>query len=145
MDTWLDTIRAFAEQHRQLLVALGLASLATAIAGVLWVPRWLAGLPADHFVRPRPALRSRPHPVLSALAVAARNTVGLALLLAGIAMLVLPGQGLLTILLALGLLDFPGKRRLRVRFVMVSPIRRALDALRRRAGRAPFRLPPPRR
>lgn len=41
-----------------------------------------------------------------------RNVLGAILLVAGIAMLVLPGQGVPTILISLGLMNFPGKYRL---------------------------------
>ena len=41
-----------------------------------------------------------------------RNAVGLVLVTAGLAMLVLPGQGIITLLVGIILMDFPGKHRL---------------------------------
>ena len=41
-----------------------------------------------------------------------KNGFGLFLLIAGILMLVLPGQGILTVLISLLFLDFPGRRKL---------------------------------
>jgi hypothetical protein len=55
----------------------------------------------------------------------------------------LPGQGVLTILAGLSLLSFPGKRRLQLRLLRIPAIHRAIDALRRRAGRPPLHLDEP--
>ena len=65
------------------------------------------------------------------------------MLLLGIAMLVLPGQGVLTILAALVLLDFPGKRRLERRLLLRPRLLGALNSLRARAGRPPIDLDHP--
>ena len=67
-----------------------------------------------------------------------RNSLGLLLLLAGIAMLMLPGQGLLTMLIGLCLMDFPGKRRLLERVVQNPHVRRGLNWVRRKRGKAEF-------
>nr|WP_206063674.1 hypothetical protein [Oceanimonas sp. MB9] len=53
-------------------------------------------------------------------------------------LLVLPGQGLLTILIALVLLSFPGKYRLERRLFMVPTVRNTVNWLRRRAERPPL-------
>ncbi len=53
-------------------------------------------------------------------------------------MLVLPGQGLLTILFGLILMDFPRKRQLERRLIKVQPVRAAANWIRQRYGRPPF-------
>jgi len=65
-----------------------------------------------------------------------KNLLGCVIIVAGIVMLVLPGQGILTILAGIMLLDFPGKYRL-LRWIVARPqVLRTLNWLRRRAGRA---------
>ena len=70
-----------------------------------------------------------------------KNTVGALLLVVGIAMLVLPGQGILTILMGLMLSDVPGKRRLELWLVKRPPVLRALNWMREKGGKEPFELP----
>jgi hypothetical protein len=61
-----------------------------------------------------------------------RNALALVLLAAGILMLVLPGQGILTILIALMVSTFPGKYRME-RAIMRRPrVLRAANWIRRR-------------
>ena len=67
-----------------------------------------------------------------------RNVLGWVFVVAGIAMLVLPGQGLLSIIAGLVLIDFPGKHRLERRLLASHVVRDAMNWLRRRAGRPPF-------
>ena len=57
----------------------------------------------------------------------------------GVLMLVLPGQGVLTILIGLTLLDFPGKRRFVRRLLMRPRVFRVINRLRRRFGRPPLK------
>jgi len=58
-------------------------------------------------------------------------------------MLLLPGQGLLTILIGLLLLDFPGKRALELRLLRRPALRGFLDRMRQRRGVPPFVLERP--
>jgi len=68
----------------------------------------------------------------------AKNGLGLVFLIAGIAMLVLPGQGLLTMLLGILFLDFPGKDRLEQKLIRQPHILKAINALREKADKPPF-------
>ncbi|HMJ13151.1 MAG TPA: PGPGW domain-containing protein, partial [Polyangiaceae bacterium] len=84
----------------------------------------------------RDRARHARHPLIAVL----RNLLGLVLLVCGVLMVFLPGQGLLTIMAALVLLEFPGKHRLERAIVAAPPVLRALNAIRRRAGRPPLDL-----
>lgn len=123
------------------LIALSVGSVALFVLSVVGVPWFMARVPADYFTRHE---RGELHMIAVhqpgwrvALRVV-KNLLGAIVLLAGIAMLVLPGQGLLTILASLFLLDFPGKRRLQRRIIASGPVFRALNRLRERAGRPPL-------
>jgi hypothetical protein len=51
-----------------------------------------------------------------------------------------PGQGLLTVLIGLTLLSFPGKRRLERRFVRMPALLRGINRLRGRFRRPPLEI-----
>jgi hypothetical protein len=69
------------------------------------------------------------------------NLLGGALVILGIALSV-PGQGVLTILAGLILMDFPGKRRLLLAVLRRGTVRAVVDRLRARSGRPPLEIPP---
>jgi len=125
------------------LVALGVFSAVVFVASLIGVPIFLARMPAHFFTARERERLSLPPPARSRwrwrrTARIARNALGIVLLLLGVATLVLPGQGLLTIFVALCLLDFPGKRKL-IRRIVASPrVLRTINSLRERAGQTPL-------
>lgn len=129
--------------HQVIFETLGLVSLGLLVVSLVVFPLVVANLPENYFVRVRrdPAHQSRRHPVLWAGLTVAKNLLGFLLILAGVAMLVLPGQGILTILVGLALSNFPGKFRLERRLVSRPPVARALNRIRRLAGRPELEIP----
>lgn len=118
---------------RSVEVAAVAASVAMFVATVVAIPIFFARIRDDFFVDPK--RHSLPRRVL-------HNLIGGVLVLLGIAMLVLPGQGLLTMLVGLMLLDVPMKQRL-VRWALLHPkVKHAVDAMRAKSGRGPL-IPPP--
>ena len=127
-------------------VALGWLSAISAlmfVGSLIAVPWLVIRIPADYFVHPRHLVdRWRPrHPILRMAFLAAKNLGGMVLVLAGVAMLVLPGQGILTIVVGLMLLDFPGKFALERRMIRQRPVIRAINWVRVKAHRSPLELP----
>lgn len=117
-------------------------SLLTLLATVLLLPVLVARLPQDYFFREhRPPRPHTGHWVLRLLLVLVKNTLGAMLLVAGLAMLVLPGPGLVALLASFALLNLPGKYRLE-RWVVSRPaVRTAIARMREKAGRPPLHLP----
>jgi hypothetical protein len=70
-----------------------------------------------------------------------KNAAGWLFIAAGIAMLVLPGQGIITIVVGLTLSDFPSKFRLERWLAGRRLLIRAMNWTRSRAGRSPLQVP----
>jgi MFS family permease len=100
-------------------------------------------LPPDYFAReqPHPARSWQRHRLLRPVVLVIKNLVGVVLLLAGLVMLVTPGQGLLTIVVGLTLLSFPGKARLERWSATRPTVWRAINWLRQSAGRDELQPP----
>jgi len=122
---------------------IAVASAAMAFSGLILVPLVVIWLPADHFARPRRAARERcERGWLRLVGRAVKNALGLALLVLGAFMLVLPGQGVLTLLVAITLLDFPGKFRLERWAITRRGVMEAANWIRRKRGKDPLILDP---
>jgi hypothetical protein len=82
------------------------------------------------------------HPVLRWGGLVLKNLLGAVLVLFGILMSLpgVPGQGVLTILMGVMLLDFPGKRRLELKLVSRPKVLRAINRIRGRFDRPPLVL-----
>jgi hypothetical protein len=140
---WIQPLLDWAVSNDTLLWWLFAASLVLLAVTPLVVVVAVVQLPPDYFSRKRRRpLDSWRHPVLRPNLLIAKNLLGAVLFVAGIVMLLVPGQGLLTIAVALVLLDFPGKFRLE-RWLATRPaVWRSLNWLRMRGGRRPFEKGP---
>lgn len=107
------------------------------------IPLLVVRMPADYFMRPRrPLLDPGERGWLWHLVVVLlKNVIGIVLLTAGLVMLVLPGQGVLTILISLSLLDFPGKYAAERWVIRRSSVSKTVNWIRARAHRPPLQLP----
>jgi archaellum biogenesis protein FlaJ (TadC family) len=112
----------------------------TFVATLLFVPLILIRLPVDYFShRRRSEMRARArHPIVRALLALLKNILGVAFIIVGVAMLMLPGQGILTIVVGLMLLNFPGKYRAERWAVGHASVLRGINWIRARADKPPM-------
>ena len=131
-----------ADMQELLLIAsaVSVGAVILALVGVPWV---VTRLPADHFSQPRRKTwrESDGEPLFAVFIGLVKNLVGALLVALGLVMLVTPGQGLLTLLAGLLLMNFPGKYQLERWLVLRPGVLRALNWLRGRQGHDPFEHP----
>jgi hypothetical protein len=70
-----------------------------------------------------------------------KNIFGLLLFASGIAMLFLPGQGLITIFISLLFMNFPGKRKLITFLTRQKKVRATMNWIRAKSGKHPLNWP----
>ena len=140
----MDTLLASVSQYisPDTLIALTIFSIVAFIGTLIAIPAILIRLPADYFQyhKRRPWMDGA-HPVLRTVGFAIKNSVGIIFFLAGVAMLFLPGQGILTILIGISLLDFPGKLAIERKLISQPTVFQAINALRHKFGHPPFHHP----
>ena len=73
-------------------------------------------------------------------AVIAKNLLGVVLIAAGIVMLIGPGQGILTILIGLIMLDIPGKRPIEAKIIKRPTVLAAVNQLRAKYNKPPLEM-----
>ncbi len=124
------------------LITIGVLSAVMFVGTLVAIPIILSRLPANYFQHDLEHVwMENYHPVLRKMGVICKNTVGLIFLLAGIAMLVLPGQGILTMVIGMSLLDFPGKRKLEHKLLTQPMVFQAMNAIRAKCSKPPFDPP----
>jgi hypothetical protein len=110
------------------------------------IPFLVIRMEPDYFLRRTPPPHSwrQQHPAVRVLLRVSKNALGYALVLSGaiLSLPLIPGQGILTVLVGLSLIDFPGKRALELRLARLRPVLRAINWIRRKADRPPLELPP---
>lgn len=128
------------EQHGYLLLqALAGLSLLTFIFSIVTIPLLVARLPREYFLQQRPKSTNSRKLTFGAISLLLiRNMIGLLLVLAGVAMLFLPGQGVITIIIGIAVMSFPYKRRLIRILSRPLSVRNSLDWIRKKMNKEPF-------
>lgn len=135
-----DVIAGITWQRALIGVAIFVVTFCLNLAFVSFI---LIKLPADHFRKNHEekfwAGRS---PALRITAIAFKNLLGWVLIGLGVVMSLpgVPGQGLLTILLGIMLVDFPGKHHLERNLLHRPAIKNSINKLRARFDKPPLLL-----
>ena len=128
------------QSHESVLEWAVLLSLLMMAATLFAVPLIIVRLPSGYLNEEDNQL-SEIQPIWRRPYLIVKNIIGATLVLAGLAMLILPGQGLLTLIVGLGLMNFPGKRRLIRRIILRRRVLVAINRLRASANREPIAMP----
>lgn len=131
----LNNITDWLTQHDTLLYWSGIISLLMFLLSLLLLPWLVNKIPTDYFTYKKDPAVKLIHPVNIV-----RNLLGLVVLLAGVAMLLLPGQGILCILLGLTIMNFPGKYSLERWVVTRKGVLESLNWIRAKGGQAPLQV-----
>ena len=141
MDDLLATVQQWVPVD--VLIGLTMASAIGFVGSLIAIPMILVRLPADYFDTrtPRHWMKDH-HPALRLSGLIVKNVVGIVFLLAGFAMLFLPGQGVLTMLIGVSLMDFPRKRELEAKMVGQPTLLGVINSMRHKYGKPPLTLAP---
>lgn len=129
--------------YKDILWPLGLLSLAFLVVGIVLLPVIVVRLPGDYLLRDKRSVRRRfaRMTIGGRIYLLAKNLFGGLLVLAGIVMLVTPGQGLISIVVGVGMLDVPQKRRLLKLLAGRPGVLRTVNRFRARFGQPPLQPP----
>ncbi|MDD2225775.1 MAG: PGPGW domain-containing protein [Dysgonamonadaceae bacterium] len=113
------------------------------ILSVVLIPWIIILLPSDYFAYPKRKKYpwEKYPPLIKWSILLLKNMLGAIFIIAGIVMLFIPGQGLLTIIAGLVLINFPHKYRIQKWVIRQPVVFKAINAIRRKAGRKPLQLP----
>ena len=103
----------------------------------------LVKIPPDYFKEDRSnKFWSGQHQAIRLLGIIGKNLLGVVLVALGIVMSVpgVPGQGILTILLGIMLLDIPGRQKLERKIVSQPRVLKSINKLRHRFGKPELEL-----
>ena len=127
--------------HPGVLIGLGISSILIFILSILGISWFIAQIPEDYFLstKRKPSKWQEQKPILRLAVIFGKNIIGFSLIIGGLLMLVLPGQGLLTIVTGLLLVNYPGKYKLEKKLVAIPSILRALNWIRVKANKPPLR------
>ena len=127
--------------HPEVLIGLGIFSILIFIISIAGISWFVAQIPEDYFLslKRKPSKWQEQKPILRLTILFGKNMLGFSLIIGGLLMLVLPGQGLLTIVTGLLLINYPGKYKLEQKLVAMPSVFKALNWIRVKANKPPLK------
>ena len=130
----------FLSDYKIYLVWLGSLSFIIFIFSLLTI-KWLVALiPSDYFIKKNNSEFRSNYPIFWLVSIIIKNLVGYTLIIGGILMLVLPGQGLFTIFVGLMLSNYPGKFYIERKFIAIPSVLSAINWLRKKSNTPSIKL-----
>ncbi len=127
------------QEHEVLLAVLGTSGFLLFIASLIAVPVIFAYMPEDYFMRVAQGFPKR-KPFRQFLHIL-KNIFGVLFMLCGLILLLLPGQGILMIIIGISLIDFPGKHQLQIHLIKLPKVRNSVQWIRTKVHHKPLILP----
>ena len=118
---------------------IAILSALTAICTVIGFTAFIISLPPDYF-RHKAHINRIKNPILRGSLRVLKNVIGAIALIAGVVMLLTPGQGTAAILMGVILCDFPGKQKLERKLIARPLVLNTLNRIRSRFNRPPIEL-----
>tara|TARA_B000000475_G_scaffold231908_1_gene197908 strand:- start:285 stop:713 length:429 start_codon:yes stop_codon:yes gene_type:complete len=126
--------------YKDLIIWLGLISMVIFFFSLLSI-KWLVGMiPEDYFIRNGASKTKSNNPVLWYFVLIFKNLFGYTLIFGGIMMLILPGQGLFTIIIGLLLSNYPGKYKIEKKVIAIPSVLRSINWLRKKTNKPPIKI-----
>ena len=128
------------ENYKSLIFLLSVISFVIFIFSLLSI-KWLVSLiQSDYFIEKKPSKFKSKYPLIWLISMIVKNLIGYVLIVGGILMLVLPGQGLFTIFIGLMMSNYPGKYFIERKFIAIPNVLRTINWLRKKSNQNPLRI-----
>ena len=139
-----EKIISWSSMNSDLLFLLGSLSIFILIISVFMMVIIISFLPEDYFKSENrnliSSVQSSQYPLLKLLVLITKNFFGILLLMSGILMLVLPGQGILTIITGLVFMDYPGKYKFERKLLKQKGVINSINWIRSRLSKPPLKI-----
>ena len=139
-----EKIVSWSSMNSDLLFLLGSLSIFILTISVFMMVLIISFLPEDYFKSENrnliSSVQNSRYPLLKLLVLITKNFFGVLLLLSGILMLVLPGQGILTIITGLVFMDYPGKYKFERKLLRQKGVINSINWIRSRLSKPSLKV-----
>ena len=139
-----EKIISWSSMNSDLLFLLGSLSVFILIISVFMMVLIISFLPEDYFKSENrnliSSVQNSRYPLLKLFVLITKNFFGVLLLLSGILMLVLPGQGILTIITGLVFMGYPGKYKFERKLLRQKGVINSINWIRSRLSKPSLKV-----
>ena len=137
---FIDLANEFISTYKVNIILLGTVSFVIFVFSLISI-KWLVALiPSDYFINRNTSKFKVAYPSLWLVSTIIKNILGYTLIIGGILMLFLPGQGMFTIFVGLLLSNYPGKFYLERKLIAMPKIYKTVNWLRKKSNQPPLKI-----
>ena len=137
---FIDLANEFISTYKVNIILLGTVSFVIFVFSLISI-KWLVALiPSDYFINRNSSKFKIAYPSLWLVSTIIKNILGYTLIIGGILMLFLPGQGLFTIFVGLLLSNYPGMFYLERKLIAMPKIYKTVNWLRKKSNQPPLKI-----
>ena len=125
----------------QLIQWVGIASIFLFFLSLFLLRYVILRLPEDYFIKVSSISKSNSKSLKKIIVRIAKNALGFLLTICGIVLLFTPGQGMITILIGLCLIDLAFVNQWKKKMIYNSKVQKALNWIRSKKSVKPFNFP----
>ena len=127
----LNFLYAWLENNSYIFFYAGIVSIFIFVFSMFGLRLFIIAIPSDYFINKKrvSALKNRSI-LLWIIYIAFKNIIGYIFIIMGLAALVLPGQGILMILVGLMMSDYPKKFDLEKKIITIKAVRKGINWIR---------------
>lgn len=137
----LDNITEYLTSITGWMSYVAIASLIFFIVSLIFIPKFIASIPSNYFIIKSSTPKTSTYSLGRLFVSIFRNIIGIFLIFCGVVMLITPGQGLLTILAGVFILDFPGKFKLELYLIKKPSVLKTLNWIRHKQNVPDLQIP----
>ena len=133
----IEYISQFFEQYKDILIWLTIASLVMFVASIFLIPKFLKNMPIDYFINPK-YHQVEVKGFKQIMIFIIKNIIGLFFIIIGVIMIFTPGQGVISIIIGLFLMQFKGKFYLEKKLIQNNITFNTLNWIRKKINKPNF-------
>ena len=138
MEIILEQIIDLIDDYKSIIFWLGLLSFLIFIFSLVTI-KWLVALiPSDYFLSKKDSKFKSKYPFIWLISMIIKNIIGYVLIIGGMLMLLLPGQGLFTIFIGLMMSNYPGKYYIEKKIIAIPSVLKTINWLRKQSNKEPI-------
>ena len=141
MSIQLTPLFEWIKYNQSIVTWLGGLSVLLFLGFLIAAPIYISRLPEDYLLEHKPGEKQKQNAFhIHLFYVILKNILGVLLFVAGVSMLFLPGQGLITIIVGISLLSLPGKKRLIHKILAQRTVLRTVNRIRVKLHKPPLKV-----
>jgi len=125
-------------EYQDIIISISIISGVLFIASIIFIPTFIKKMPVDYFIN-KSYHQIKINSFKDFIIFSIKNIIGFILVLAGIIMLFTPGQGIISIIIGLFLMQFKGKYKLEKKLINNDISFKALNWIRAKRNKPPFK------